>query len=248
MISSATHSAPLNAKPLTYFVIAHQAEPFQIVDDTGQHQGIISDIITSILRGSRTKVIHKTYPFKRMLFMMEKENQNHWISYGSPAWKHSDGVEIQNNRLSQHPLFYVSHQLITDKDTQLYFSKIEDLFGQTLITLKGFSYPGLDSYLIKGQIKHIQVGSHEHALKALKTGRGVAFVAMKNRALYTLKTLGLEIDEYAFIDFSSVISSYPIHLSYSEGLPEPLIQQIETKIVELNSSGKITDIIRRYQM
>jgi polar amino acid transport system substrate-binding protein len=237
----------LNANPITYFVIEHQAEPFQIINDKGQHRGIISDIITHVLQNSTASLIPKAYPFKRMLHMMEKEKDEHWLSYGSPAWESSSNVEVQNNRLSQHPLFNVSHLLLTETKTPFEFSNIEDLFGHTVITLKGFTYPGLDPYLASGQIKQIEVGSHNNALMALKAKRGLAFVAMKSRILYTLNTSEVKSDQYRFTDFSSVINAYPIHLAYSNGLSKELINLIENRILQLKQSGEIEVIIQRYQ-
>ena len=247
LILSTLSPSLLYAHSVTYFVTEHQAEPLQIIDDTGQHLGIISDIVTSVLKGSTASAIPKAYPFKRMLHMMEKEKDGHWLSYGSPAWFNTSSVEVQNNRLSIHSLFDVSHLLLTETKAQFHFSRIEDLFGHTVITLKGFTYPGLDAYLASGQIAKIEVGSHKNALMALKARRGLAFVTMKNRALYTLKMSGKESHKYQFADFSSVIHSYPIHLAYSNGLPDDLNEMIESRILELKESGEIDAIIERYQ-
>ncbi|WP_299789024.1 transporter substrate-binding domain-containing protein [uncultured Shewanella sp.] len=239
------------ADELTYLVISDQAEPFQIVDhDVSQadpeHKGIISDIIYASLKESEVKLTTLAYPFKRYILMMAPKQTPRWISYGSPAWLTAHGEEAQNKRLSKNKLFDVSHVLVTKKDSAFTVNRVNDLFGKTIITLKGFTYPGLDRYIKAGLVFKVEVNSHESALKAVETGRGIGFVAMKCRALYTINNTELDRNDFTLVDFAKVIAPYPIHISFSDAVPEQLIEQVDQKILKLKQSHRIDEIIRAY--
>jgi len=239
------------ADKLTYLVISHQAEPFQIVNqkvdqNVPVHQGIISDIVYASLKESDVEVTTLTYPFKRFILMMAPQHTPRWISYGSPAWLTTHGEEAQNRRLSKNKLFDVSHVLVTKKDSAFTVNRIDDLFGKTIITLKGFTYPGVDRYIKAGLIFKVEVSSHESALKAVETGRGIGFVAMKSRALYTIRDTELNRNDFTLVDFAKVIAPYPIHLSFSDAVPAQLIEQVDLQVLKLKQSHRIDEIMRLY--
>lgn len=239
------------ADEITYLVISNQAEPFQIVNhDASQadseHKGIISDIIYASLKESEVELTTLAYPFKRYILMMAPQKTPKWISYGSPAWQTVHGEEAQNKRLSKNTLFDVSHVLVMKNDSAFTVNRIDDLLGKTIITLKGFSYPGLDRYIKAGLVFKVEVNSHESALKAVETGRGIGFVAMKCRALYTISDTELSRDEFTLVDFAKVIAPYPIHLSFSDAVPEQLIEHVDQQILKLKQSHQIEKIIHSY--
>jgi len=240
-----------HADTLTYLVISNQAEPFQIVNQKANqpqpvHQGIITDIVYASLKESEVELTTLAYPFKRYILMMEPQYTPRWISYGSPAWQTIHGEEAQNKRLSKNTLFDVSHVLVTKNDSAFIVNKVDDLFGKTLIILKGFTYPGLDRYIKAGLVFKVEVNSHENALKAVETGRGIGFVAMKTRALYTIKDTELNRSDFTLVDFTKVIAPYSVHLSFSDAVPEEFIEQVDQQVLRLKQSHRIDEIIHSY--
>lgn len=251
LILSLLSSNQAQADELTYLVISNQAEPFQIVNHIVNnteplHQGIISDIVYASLKDSEVEITTLAYPFKRYILMMEPQHTPKWISYGSPAWQTIHGEEAQNKRLSKNKLFDVSHVLVTKNDSAFTVNKVDDLFGKTIITLKGFTYPGLDEYINAGLIFKVEVNSHESALKAVETDRGIGFVAMKTRALYTINSAGLNRNEFTLVDFAKVIAPYPIYLSFSDAVSPKLIEQVDQQVLKLKKSHRIDEIIHSY--
>ncbi len=251
LILSPLSSNQAQADELTYLVISNQAEPFQIVSQKVNHtepvhQGIISDIVYASLKESEVEVTTLAYPFKRYILMMDPQHTPRWISYGSPAWQTIHGEEAQNKRLSKNKLFDVSHVLVTKDDSAFTVNRVDDLFGKTIITLKGFSYPGLDRYIKAGLIFKVEVNSHENALKAVETGRGIGFVAMKTRALYTINSAGLNRNKFTLVDFAKVIAPYPIYLSFSDAVSPKLIEQVDQQVLKLKQSHRIDEIIHSY--
>ncbi|WP_083699848.1 ABC transporter substrate-binding protein [Shewanella sp. UCD-KL12] len=240
-----SYSLCVQSQSLTYLAISTQAEPFQIIDQA--HKGIVTDILEQAITDLDISVTEQAYPFMRYIRMMQSDKTPLWISYGSPAWQGDSEVNIQSRHLSKENLFNVSHVLVVKAQRPINLYSIEALFGKTVITLNGFNYPGLDEYFASGEITKVEVKSHESALKAVENSRGVAFIAMKTRALYTINKAKLDRNDFTFLDFSSIIPPYPIHFSYSELVAEETKQQIDQAISALKYSGEINKIIDFYQ-
>ncbi|QDO84468.1 hypothetical protein FM037_16230 [Shewanella psychropiezotolerans] len=233
------------AQSLTYLAISSQAEPFQIIAQP--NKGIVTDILAQAVQNLDITFTEQAYPFMRYVRMMHTDHYPLWISYGSPAWQGDSEISIQSRHLSKVKLFDVTHVLVIKADRDFNFYSIEALFGKTVITLNGFSYPGLDEYVATGEIDTLAVRSHESALRAIDNSRGIAFIAMKTRALYTISEAGLDREKFKLIDFSSIIPPYPIHLSYSSTVTEKTKLSIDKAIAELKGSGKVDQIIKFYQ-
>lgn len=234
-----------SAQSLTYLSISSQAEPFQIIHQT--NKGIVTDILSQAVQDLDITLSEQAYPFMRYIRTMQTNKYPLWVSYGSPAWQDETEIAIQSRILSKEKLFDVSHVLVVKANRRFNLYSIEALFGETVITLNGFNYPGLDEYIETGQIKTVAVKSHESALKAVENSRGIAFIAMKTRALYTMTQAGLDRDDFKLIDFSSIIPPYSIHLSYSETVNEEIKHRIDQAIARLKDSGQVDNIINFYQ-
>ena len=232
------------ADELSYLTISSQAEPFQIIGHA--NKGIITDILTEAVSDSDIKLNYYAYPFTRYIRMMHKGTHPNWISYGSPAWKEPVQLSIQSKNLSHEKLFDVTHVLVIREDSDFRVNSIDDLFDVTLVTLTGFNYPGLDQYLIDHKIEHIEVSSHKRALAIIENRRAVAFIAMKKRAMYSIKVDKFTPSHFKFINFSNIIPSYAIHFSYSDGVKAKTKQEIDKALVSMKESGRIEQIISFY--
>ncbi|MGS0680096.1 substrate-binding periplasmic protein [Shewanella sp. 125m-7] len=236
------------ADELTYLVIANQAAPFQINTSTHKSQsGIISDVITLLAAKKPLSISTQVMPFKRYVHEIKQRTYPNWISYGSPLWRAKGKHWSQNKRLSAQPLFKVNHQLVQRSDDLRSYSKIEDLFGKTIILLRGFDYPGLDAYIENSQINKIDFKSHQSALHALMSRRGDVFIEMESRISYAIKQHNIEKDDYLFTDISAITPSLYIHLSYGDAVSSELIDWIDDQIIIMKATGQLEKIIRRYQ-
>ncbi|WP_076409641.1 ABC transporter substrate-binding protein [Shewanella sp. UCD-KL12] len=244
LLASTLISSRSLADEFSYLTISSQAEPFQIIGHS--NKGIITDILSEAIHGSDIQLKYYAYPFTRYIRTMHKGTHTNWISYGSPAWKEPAKARIQSKNLSNEKLFDVSHVLVIRHDSDFIFNSINDLFKITVVTLTGFNYPGVDKYLSNEKIEHIEVSSHKRALTIIENRRAVAFIAMKKRAMYSIKVDKFDPSVFKFINFSSVIPTYPIHLSYSDNVNNKTRHDIDTAIVSMKEAGRIDEIINFY--
>ncbi len=87
------------ASEVNYYVIADQARPFQIEQQGEQHSGIVTDIVSAIFAESDYEVKYHTYPFKRMISVLEAGEKK----IGSLTAAQSGGRF--NRKISQNNLF-----------------------------------------------------------------------------------------------------------------------------------------------
>lgn len=233
---------------LTYLVIANQAEPFQINTSSQQsHSGIISDIVSALAIKRPLTISTQVMPFKRYVHVIKSRTYPNWISYGSPSWQADNDNLTQNSRLSAQTLFEVQHLLVTRSDDVTQYQRIEDLFGKTVILLKGFDYPGLMPFIESGQIKKMDFRSHESALQALDSGRGDLFIEMERRIQYAIKQHKLKRNLFSFREIPNIVPPLPIHLSYGDSVDQELIDWIDDQVIILKATGQLEAIIHQYQ-
>ena len=146
---------------INYIVIQDQAQPFQNHVNQKEHSGIVTDIVKQIFDGADYDLKIHTLPFNRMIKMLEQDKYKNWITFGSPNWP---GVQSLN--LSAHPIFEVKHGFLTTKQRQP-ITSAKDLFGQTVILLHGFNYPGLDEHIASKKVKSINVKNYPAAFKVV---------------------------------------------------------------------------------
>ncbi|MCL1144753.1 transporter substrate-binding domain-containing protein [Shewanella marinintestina] len=238
----------VSAEELSYLIIANQAEPFQI--NTSNHQassGIISDVISLLATKKPFKIVPHVMPFKRYNHEIKAKTYTKWISYGSPAWRDNKQVLTQNKRLSKQALFSVNHTLVQLNSDRNTYSNAEDLFGKTVILLKGFSYPGLTTFIENDQIKKVEARSHQSALQALINKRGEVFIEMENRIRYAIKQHSIDQSRLKLTNATNITPSLDIHLSYGDNVSQDTINWIDDQIVIMKANAQLESIINRYQ-
>ncbi len=256
-----TLPALCSAVEITYYVLDKNAHPFQIVNDDSEVSGIITDIVEELFRDSSHRFDVKVFPVLRLERHLFSQQSANWITYGSPVWKSAVGT------LSNESLFTVKHVLITGKDSEFKFRKIEDLYERHIALLFGFDYPGLNPYLrydyesIKTKkvietekqkrkiykIYDSRPQTYKQAFILLDNNRVDGFVEMDLRIRYNLKATGRNPVDYIFFDFSSIIAPYDIHLRLSKTLSKIAKDEIDNKIKRFKVNGKIKEIINRYK-
>lgn len=235
-------SINLYAKTVHYYVIDKQAMPFQIVTAQTRHSGIVTDIIKEAFINSEYQIDYHTYPFNRMISLLESGSVHDWITYGSPSW---GGVQAEN--LSNKPIYQVKHNLLTNAKSSFIFTDITAMEGKIFVLLDGFDYPSLQPYIASGTIQEMRVKDYASAFRILdKMPNDTVFVEMASRIKYNLKIQAQPIDKYNLQDFSDVIASYPIYLAFDPKMDKQTQNFINQALDKMISSGKINTIIKDY--
>jgi polar amino acid transport system substrate-binding protein len=222
---------------ITYFIADKSSSPFQISTKNNKKVGIVTEVIRSIEKHN-IHFSHNVLPFKRMIKHMEYPKVK-WITYGSAAWPGQQSLS-----LSKTSIMTVKHSFLTLKSNQ--YNQIDDLFGNSLVLIHGFDYPGLTAYIEQDKFNIIYVKDHAAAIKIIAMGRAIAFPEMNVRLNYHLKKMNLPRDDFNFHYIGNIIVDYDINLCFSENFPTNLKTKIEYILVEMKNDGSLEDIINAY--
>ncbi|HGS5188359.1 TPA: substrate-binding periplasmic protein [Vibrio parahaemolyticus] len=235
-------SAATTAEEVNYYVIADQARPFQIEQQGQQHAGIVTDIVNAIFANSDYKVNFHTYPFKRMILVLEAGGEENWLTYGSPDWG-----RVQSENLSKEPIYTVKHVLVSSSDAPFKFNTMQDIKGRSIVLLLGFDYPNLMPFFEDKTVNEMRVKDYDAAYRVIQRTPGdTAFVEMESRVMYNLKRLELPLEQFEIQSFSAVIPDYSIYLAFSPEMKPEVQHFINQRLSDLKASGEIDDIVKHY--
>lgn len=230
------------SETINYYVVAKQAAPFQIEDNNGQHKGIITDIVKAIFVNSPYELDYHTYPFNRMISLLESGGKPNWITSGSPVW---GGVQAKN--LSDIPIYTVKHTLVSSSKKPFNFKMMTDLNDKVIVLLHGFDYPQLTPYFKNGLIEELRVKDYTAAFRVINKIPGdTVFVEMESRVKYNFNKQRLDSSRYHMQPFSSVIPDYPIYLAFDPKMNIDVKKFINERLKSLKQSGAIDSIIKKY--
>ncbi|WP_299018061.1 ABC transporter substrate-binding protein [uncultured Photobacterium sp.] len=238
----ACSSFTVNAETINYYVIAKQAAPFQIENNAGNHSGIVTDIVRAIFKDSQYELDYHTYPFNRMISLLEAGGKPNWITYGSPGWG-----SVQAENLSDIPIYNVKHVLVSSHKNTFSFKTMDDLTDKVVVVLHGFDYPQLAPYFNSGQVEELRVKDYSAAFRVIKKLPGdTTFVEMESRVKYNLNKKNEDLSKFDLQPFSSVIPDYPVYLAFDPKMDSEIQNFINSKLKELKTSGRISQIINSY--
>lgn len=226
-----SYASPLQ---VTYYVSDKSSAPIQ---SSQTDDGIITDVIRAITPNT-VDINERVLPFKRMLLEMQS-SKSPWVTYGSAAWPGP-----QSTSLSRTPVLEVSHVMLTKMGNG--FATISELFGKSIVLIRGFDYPGLDTYIEQGKFYVMYVKDHYSAIQAVLKGRAVAFPEMAFRLQYHLQQMNVPPSSVEKTDISNIIQDYSINLCFSNAFPYEQRAQFEDNLKELRESGELSNIIRKY--
>ncbi|OIQ26481.1 ABC transporter substrate-binding protein [uncultured Vibrio sp.] len=230
------------AVPINYYVIASQAQPFQIEEKADEHGGIVTDIVRAIFEDSSHDIVYHTYPFNRMISILEAGGEENWITYGSPNW---GGVQAEN--LSDLPIYTVKHSIVMSSDNPINFVGMHSVSEKGIVLLRGFDYAEIQPYFNDGSVEEVRVKDYQAAFRVVSRLPGdMAFVEMDSRVKYNLGKLGLKKEDFSIQPFGSVIKDYPIYLALSPTMDSELQAFINQRLGLLKESGKLDEILSKY--
>ncbi|MBC7005193.1 transporter substrate-binding domain-containing protein [Photobacterium sp. BZF1] len=241
MLSLPLYAVNTQAETVNYYVIAKQAEPFQI-EEGNNHQGIVTDIVKAVFEQSPYNIEYHTYPFNRMITLLEAGGEANWITYGSPNW---GGVQAAN--LSDNPIYNVHHVLLSSTGVPFNFNTMQDLQDKVVVLLHGFDYPQLEPYIDKGEVEELRVKDYSAAFRVINKLPGdTAFVEMESRIKYNLGKQDKDKGNFNIQSFNTVIPDYPIYLAFDPKMDPELQQFINQRLNALKSTGTIDNIVDKY--
>ncbi|GAL02411.1 ABC-type amino acid transport/signal transduction system [Photobacterium aphoticum] len=230
-----------SAETVNYYVIAKQAAPFQI-ESNNHHSGIVTEIVQGIFSGSQYDIAYHTFPFNRMISILETGGEPNWLTYGSPTW---GGVQAEN--LSDEPIYTVKHVLMSSKKGALEFKTMDDLAGKVVVLLHGFDYPQLTPFIKDGTVDVIRVKDYSAAFRIINKLPGeAAFVEMASRIKYHLQTNNQLLSDYNITSFQKVIPDYSIYLAFSPDMNKTLQTFINQRLMVMHQRGEIDTIVHHY--
>lgn len=231
-----------DSETINYYVITKQATPLQIEEANENHRGIVTDIVKAIFANSQYKIDYHTYPFNRMISLLESGEKTNWVTYGSPEW---GGVQAEN--LSDIPIYNVKHTLVSSSKKNFKFKTIEDLNDKIIVLLHGFDYPPLLPYFQNGSIEELRVKDYTAAFRVINKLPGeTAFVEMESRVKYNINKQQLDSASFHMQSFSSVIPDYPIYLAFDPDMDKEIKRFINERLKKIKKSGEIDSIIKKY--
>lgn len=242
IVSLFSSSYAFSNEPIHYYIIASQAQPFQIETDDSSHRGIVSDIVKAVFDSSQYEINYHTYPFNRMIDKLNVRENPNWLTYGSPSWGN-----IQSVNLSEDPIYNVKHVLLSSGKKPFEFNTIDDLSGKAVVLLIGFEYPNLEPYIQQGKLNEIRVKDYAAAFRVLnRTPGDTVFVEMESRIKYNLNEQKLRIEDYQMQGFGSVINNYPIHLAFDPEMDPKLQSFINQRLGQMKDDGQLNEIVQSY--
>ncbi|MDO6542716.1 substrate-binding periplasmic protein [Photobacterium sanguinicancri] len=235
-------SVAASPNDVNYYVIAKQAAPFQIENKADQHSGIVTDIVKKVFEGSQYAINYHSYPFNRMISILEGGGQANWITYGSPSW---GGVQAKN--LSEEPIYTVKHVLLSSQKNEFTFNNMKDIENKIVVLLHGFDYPQLTPFIQSGKVEELRVKDYQAAFRIVKKLQGdAAFVEMDSRIKYNLSELNLDREQYKTQSFNKIIPDYPIYLAFDPNMDKSIQTFINDRLKNMKSSGELDQIINNY--
>lgn len=243
-LSFCTWLVPLSAysDEVNYYVIANQARPFQIEVEGQNQEGIVTDIVKAIFAHSEHTVKYHTYPFNRMISILDAGGEPNWLTYGSPNWG-----KAQSENLSEEAIYTVKHTLVSSSQKPFSFQGIADLENKGLVLLMGFDYPQLTPYIKQGYLEEIRVKDYQAAFRVVSRIPGdIAFVEMTSRVTYNIKQLNLNPSHFSLQPFEQVIPDYDIYLAFSPNMNPKLQAFINLRLKEIKQSGELQAIVDKY--
>lgn len=204
--------------------------PFYVVNSDQTLSGIFLDIMEKTLLHAKIKYRLNIYPTKRLYNNLKNGETDFFLGIkGSPEY--DNHVLYSTTEISQIQL-----RVYATGDTPLPSTK-EDLNNNKVITLRGYSYAGLITYLTDPQnnISISTTSDHRSAFLMLKNNRANYVINYKHPSEAALKML--TIKDLKYTNFYDV----KIYFIVSKALPHAaeILRKLEQAYLELLKLGEL---------
>lgn len=208
-------------------------QPFYVVEEGQEPSGILIEYLKAALKRSDLSYSIKGYPPKRVYNNLAEGKSDIFLGVKGVA-------ELEGNVLySNEKITQIDLRIYARQETKLLNTK-EELKGQKIITIRGYSYGGFIKYLEDpaNDIKLDISNSHELAFKMLQGKRADYLLDYSAPAETTLKSViipGIQNHSLSLLD---------VFLIVSKKTPEAptLLKKVEQAFIDLKNEGKLSDL------
>lgn len=204
--------------------------PFYVVKSENEVEGSMADLLRSIMDKAGITYELKGFPPKRLYKNLAEGTTQIWMGVkGVPEF---EGMVLN----SDIPITEIEIRVYTREGTPP-IAAIPDFNGKKVITIRGFSYGGLISYLDNpdNQVSTDPSDSHELAFRKLVRERGDYVLDYKKPAEEALKAANITGLNH------TVLKNIKVHLIISKQAPdaENLLKKLEEAYLALQKEGKV---------
>jgi len=237
LASSLLNAQNAPSAPLKIAYSASHSEPYSFTDKGQITAGIIKDLMDALAEQLGTKAEYLLLPRKRIpQYLLQGKADIKVIA--NPAW------EPQPDKfLWSAPLFTETQILVLPNNPTLSSEvRLDNLPGDRIGTILGYSYPILEAYFREGSLQRIDSRELELSFKMLMAGRLDALVSSEILVRHHLKTQGASRD-YRLV--TGLLPSYEIRLMISQNTRFSLVD-INRASQHLKDSGKVRGTLNTY--
>lgn len=215
----------------------HNAAPFTIERGEELQGGIIKDIAKEIAAEIDINVSFVKTPRKRTERNLINDDI-HLILLSNPAW-------LSNKKLRwSETLFTQKDVMVVRADNPNKYNQISDFRGMVIGTIRGYTYPSLQSYFEKEQLIRYDVNNLQVNLIRLDLNRIDALVDAEILINHQLK----QSDNAShFKVLPLTVSQDPLKAALSPNAPITM-KQLNQTLKKLKDQGVIAAILKKYQI
>ncbi len=229
---------------LTYLINGSAGEPYQYLHANSDGQGIITDILVEVFRGSSYRLEHEAIPVKRVKRYMYESEFNHWITYGFRSW--ADG-NTQGQHLAAVDLFNYRYALVGYRASL----GLELLSGNNpwqnkrIVVISGYQYSGLKAELKARGAEFIGARDQAHALALLKRKRADLYLGNPDRVAYLWAKLGEDWQRFVSVPMGSEI---PATIMMDDSFSPEFKRFVDERLATLKREGFVDSVLTRYSV
>ena len=237
LASSLLNAQTTTSAPLKIAYSASHSEPYSFTDNGQISAGIIKDLMDALAEQLGTKAEYLLLPRKRIpQYILQGKADIKVIA--NPAW------EPQPDKFLWSVPLFTETQILVLPDTSAPSKEVhlDNLPGDRIGTILGYSYPILGAYFREGRLQRVDSRELELSFKMLMAGRLDALVSSEILVRHHLKTQGSSLN-YRLV--MGLLPSYEIRLMISQTTRFSLVD-INRAVLHLKNSGKIQESLDRY--
>lgn len=228
---------------LTYLVNQVAAEPYQVITENGNHEGLVTEIVWALLEGVEAHWQVEAHPYRRVQRILANDDSGNWLCYGATRWLLPDA--LARSTLLEPALFITRYQLVGRREGPQ--DPVADARNSRIIVIHGYRYGDeFEQWLHEQGHEVVDAPSHHHALAMLRQRRGDYYLAEDIRVEWEIARAGGGREDLAIHDFSALMADTSIHLIHNRDLPAPLASKLGQRLRTLEASGKLDAIRHRY--
>ncbi len=225
------------AKTMTFNISKNGFPPYTIKNSGEAVSGIFVEVIQQIAQSYGHDIEVISLPRKRVTSMMLNEQVD--LTVAAIEWiKNADDFIFTDGILDSRDV------LFSLRKDPLLFSKLEDLYGNSLSTHLGYYYPFLNAAFVSQKILRRDALSFESMFKLALSNRTDAVVMNRDVGLWMIKN-NPEF-QGQFISSDKAINTFKLRLMFNKKW-QPFVNKFNEKLALMRESGELRKIILSYR-